>query len=119
MFIPFSSHIFLQLFTRLNIANGIFSIFRIFFIVPEGKIEITFVEGTKMRLSMINENMSALEIAKKKVSYPEVAIGELHQFEPTEDGLVVNETRFSPITGIVMLQLVGSGKTQRNKDKLS
>jgi hypothetical protein len=119
VFVPFSPQIFFQLFTRLNIANGIFSVFRIFLLVGDGKMEVCFVEGTKMKVLSIAESGLVSDLVKKRISYQEeVAVGELHQFEANEAGLVVNGVSIGPVVGVIMVQ-VGLGKAQRMKDKLS
>jgi hypothetical protein len=114
--IPFSKVAFYQIFTRLNIANGMFLVFRIFFILQEGLVEVAFVEGTKMRIVPVPEGQSVSDALKKKVGQSEIASGEIHKFEPSETGLVVDGMAIDPILGIVMAQVVGAGR-QRAKDR--
>jgi hypothetical protein len=119
MLIPFSSAVFSQIFTRLNITNGMFAVFRIFFVLVEAKVEVSFIEGTRMKLSEYSENAPALEIVKRKLQPSELVSGELSQFEVSDTDLLVNGISVGPISGIIMVQMIGTGKGQRSKDKLS
>ena len=117
--IPFSRAIWAQIITRLNIANGMFTIFRIFLVLGDGKAELMFVEGTKMRVVAASENLPANELAKKKLPLgATIAEGHFHQFVPKENGLQVGDVEIAPVLGIIMIQLIGAGKSFRSKDKL-
>lgn len=118
--IPFSKALWAQLVTRLNIANGMFTIFRIFLVLGEGKAELVFIEGTKMKVLAASENLPANELAKKKIQPGgEIAEGYIHEFVPSDTGLKVGDVDITPVLGIIMIQLIGAGKSFRSKDKLS
>lgn len=116
--IPYSPLMFLQIFTRLNIANGIFSAFRIFLLVNDGFAEVVFTEGTRMKVMMLPEGATVSDAQKRRIVGSEIAAGEIHLFEPSENALTVSGTVIGPIHGIVLVQ-GPSGKTQRSKDKLA
>lgn len=117
--IPFSRAMWAQIITRLNIANGMFTIFRIFLVLGDGKAELVFIEGTRMRVVAASENLPANELAKKRLPPgATIAEGHIHQFVPIENGLKVGDTVISPVLGMIMIQLIGAGKSFRSKDKL-
>jgi hypothetical protein len=117
--VPFSKVAFYQLFTRLNIANGMFAVFRIFFILHEGFAEVAFIEGTKMKIVMVPEGVLVNEAMKRRPSQFEIASGEIHRFEASDTGLIVAGVAIEPIHGIILTQIVGAGRSQRLKDRLS
>ena len=114
--LPFSHEVWSLLINRLNIANGIFTTYRIFLVMEERRLELKFVEGTQLRL----EEALDEDVRRKTSEKPRPLIeASFHEFTVVKDYLAVTGTKFGPIRGMITMQLLGAGRTVRTKDRLA
>ncbi|OHS98514.1 hypothetical protein TRFO_35044 [Tritrichomonas foetus] len=115
--IEFNTLFISQFLTRLNLINGLFSVYRFFFTAKNKKYELT--GNTKCFLTVLEVTVesSTPEIAKRRdVQGETITTCELSEFQILPDGFIINDYKFEGISEITLIQIVAvkSGK----KDKL-
>ncbi|KAK8890980.1 hypothetical protein M9Y10_028181 [Tritrichomonas musculus] len=117
--IEFNSAFFSQFLTRLNIINGLFIVYRVFFNMPDKKIEMTGDQTCNIIIrDAPSEDISLTDIAKRK-DQPgnDIVTCELSEVEILPDGLNINKMHFLNITTITLIPIITIKASK--KDKLS
>ena len=105
--IKFEPMMFVQIFSRYNVCNGMFDVYRLFFDVERDRFEICWRRGTRFSVVKYIEQVSVEVVRHKNIPTDKGVViddADISDFAVTRGAIIVKGKRFEPVSSLVLVQ---------------